>query len=584
MIRDLLQRPFRRRGFEEEPAPPAPRDRAEPASPMAGGKGDELFRLLVAGVKDYAIFMLDPDGRVATWNKGAARIKGYRADQIIGRHFSVFYPQEAIDRGWPAEELRAATERGSFEDESWRLRQDGSRFWANVVITAIHDESGRLRGFTKVTRDLTERRKAEETLRAAHAELDHRVALRTAELSETNARLRLEIDRRTAVECELRAVGDELRKRASELADADRQKNEFLAMLAHELRNPMAPIANGLEILAHTAHDAGGAATLAMMDRQMRTLVRLVDDLLDVSRIIQNRIELRRQTVDIGDVMRTAIETATPAIEAHRHEVKTTLPERRVFVTGDVVRLAQSLANLLTNAAKYSDRPSVIELEARYAYGAVKIVVRDRGIGIAPDFLPRVFDLFAQADRSLDRSRGGLGLGLTLAKRLIELHGGTLTVASAGLGQGSEFAIHLPAWVEKDDAASSDERAGIESPIGQGRRVLVVDDSTDAAESMAALIEFWGHRTRVLNGGAGVIDVVREFDPDVVLLDIGLPGVSGYELARRIRADDGGHSRVLAALTGYGRDDDRSEAEAAGFDHHLVKPIDLDHLRALLSP
>jgi PAS domain S-box-containing protein len=582
MIRDFLQRSWRRAGATPSGRLGPGRDLASAEVPAVRSAGEEQFRRLVEAVKDYAIFMLDADGRVATWNAGAERIKGYRADEIIGRHFSIFYPQESVARGWPEQELVAARERGSFEDENWRVRQDGSMFWANVVITAVYDDSGGLRGYAKVTRDLTERRRAEEELRAAHADLEQRVAQRTAELSEANSKLRLEIERRRSLESELRAVGDELRKRALELAQADRQKNEFLAMLAHELRNPMAPIANGLEILGRSASDPRSAAMTEMMRRQLDTLVRLVDDLLDVSRIVQNRIELHRERVSLDQVVQAALETVGPVIEAHGHHIRIALPEGPVAVDGDVVRLGQVLANLLLNAAKFSDRPATIELAAEYIYGSVAIHVRDQGIGIAPDLLPRVFDLFAQGDHSLDRSRGGLGIGLTLSRRLVELHGGTLTASSAGPGQGSEFVVQLPAELDGPDAEAA-APVRLETTPSKPRRVLVVDDSVDAGESTAALIRLWGHQTRVLTDAAGVLDVLRGFRPDVVLLDIGLPGIDGYDLARQIRAVDGGDRVVLAALTGYGRDEDRRLAEEAGFDHHLVKPVDIDRLEAILA-
>jgi signal transduction histidine kinase/CheY-like chemotaxis protein len=440
-----------------------------------------------------------------------------------------------------------------------------------------------LRGFAKVTRDLTERRRAEQELLAARADLERRVTERTEELTQTNAALRSEIRRRVALEDELRHVTAELRRRVAELSEADRQKNEYLAMLAHELRNPLAPIANGLQLLAVAQGQATSAPTVAMMERQLRILVRLVDDLLDLSRIMQKRIELRRRPVEVGDVVRAALETAGPVIAAHGQEVVATIGAARVAVDGDAVRLAQVLANLLVNAAKYSERPGRIEIDAQQAGGWVAIAVRDQGIGIDPGFLPHVFDLFSQADRSLDRSRGGLGVGLTLARRLVELHGGTIEASSAGLGRGSVFVVRLPVLAgESAPRPSTRERlAAVE--VAPSRRILVVDDAVDAAESTAALARIWGHETMVLHHGGEVLDAVRQFRPDAVLLDIGLPGADGYEIARQIRRLEGGGALKLLALTGYGRHEDRRQTRAAGFDHHLVKPIDADLLRGLLA-
>jgi PAS domain S-box-containing protein len=544
---------------------------------------EQLFRELVLNVKDYAIFMLDPEGYVATWNAGAERIKGYRADEIVGRHFSTFYPEEAIARDWPAQELKAASERGSFEDEGWRVRKDGTRFWANVVITALFDPQGELTGFAKVTRDLTERRKNEETLRAAHAQLERRVEERTAELSANNERLRDEIARRTELEGKLRELGQELAKQVADLGEADRRKNEFLAMLAHELRNPMAPIANGLEILSASVDGAGASFTIERMQRQMRVLVRLVEDLLDVSRIVAGRVELRRQPIELAELLKSALETAGPAIDAHGHQIAVSLPPRGVTFEGDPVRLAQAISNLLLNAAKYSEHPDRIELAGSIVEGEVEIRVRDHGIGIAPEHLRKVFDLFTQVDQSLDRTRGGLGIGLTLARRLVELHGGTLTASSEGPGRGSEFVIRLPASAAATVSAPGPSRLSGRPIAGATRRVLVVDDSVDSADSTAALLRLWGHQAMVLHSSERVLTEVAKFHPHVVLLDIGLPGKDGYQVARDLRASPEGASLVIAAVTGYGTADDRLRSEAAGFDYHFVKPIDFERLRTILS-
>ncbi|MBL8795205.1 MAG: response regulator [Planctomycetia bacterium] len=537
-------------------------------------KQREQFRLLVQSAADYAIFMLDPKGCVATWNTGAERINGYTAEEIIGRHFSTFYPQEALDRGWPAEELRRAAALGRFEDEGWRVRKDGSLLWANVIITALRDARGQLRGFSKITRDLTERKRAEESLRHAHAVLEDRVKARTAELAQANADLQAEIVERQRLE-------EELRRRLDQLAEADRHKNEFLAMLAHELRNPLAPVRNALHILKMPGADRDTAEQArGLMERQVQHLVRLVDDLLDVSRIVRGQIELRREPVELMTVVGRAVETAQPALDAHGHQLSVSLPPHPVYLDADLVRLAQVLGNLLINAAKYTPRAGRIQLSAETNADEVTLRVRDSGNGIAPELLPRVFDLFVQADRSLARSQGGLGIGLTLVKRIAEMHGGRVAAASAGPGQGSEFSVTLPILHQ---TPAVPERALSASSGPLRRRVLVVDDNVDAAESAATLLRLRGHEVRTVHDGLSVLAVARDFRPEVILLDIGLPGMTGYEVARQLRAQTEFAPLLLAAMTGYGQDEDKRLSHEAGFDLHLTKPLDPAKLEEVVS-
>ena len=544
-------------------------------------ESEERWRLMVESVRDYAIFMLDPAGHVTTWNRGAARLKGYQPDEIIGQHFSRFYPEEARARRWPEQELELATRDGRFEDEGWRLRKDGSRFWANVVITAIRDAEGRLQGFAKVTRDLTERRAAEESLRRAHTDLEQRVEERTRELAEANAALRDENERRRRLQEERERLAQQLRQRVIELDTADRHKNEFLAMLGHELRNPLAPIRTALEILKLRA--SGGQErerAQAVIDRQVQQLVRLVDDLLDVSRIMQGKIDLRREHVDLRSVVERAVETAQPTIDANGHKLVVSLPQQPVQLEVDFVRLAQALSNLLVNAAKYTERAGQIHLMATLGDHHVRIAVRDTGVGIAPELLPRIFDFFVQGSQSLERSQGGLGIGLTLVKRLVEMHGGRVTAYSAGVGQGSEFTVDLP-LPEQTNHSRAEENKRV-AHAGKRRRVLVVDDNVDAAESTAALLSIWGHEVRTVHDGSRVVEIVGEYRPEVVLLDIGLPGKNGYDVARELRELPDSPVRLLAAMTGYGQAEDRRRSEEAGFDVHLTKPLDLERLRGLL--
>jgi PAS domain S-box-containing protein len=769
----------------------------------------EQLRLLVQGTSDYAIFMLDPEGRILTWNAGAERLKGYRADEIIGQHFSRFYPPDAIARAWPQHELRVARSEGRFEDEGWRVRKDGTRFWANVVITALRDDGGHLRGFGKVTRDMTERKKAEESARRL---VEESAARRAAEenariiqmqreaLSQSEQRTRIvlesitdaffavdrdwrftyvnpqaerlldrkpgdllgqdmwevypgligsefelayrrvaaervtlwvtafypdherwyevhvypatdgisiyfqdvserkraeaEVDRLTqAAEQQRRifetalsnsadfnyvfdlqgrfayvnkpllalwgknlqeAVGksffdldypfdlatrlqrqiqevietqqpvrDETpytsssgerqyeyifvpvlgatgiveavagstrditdRKRVeAELRNADRRKDEFLATLAHELRNPLAPIRNSLQILKMPRVDAATAQqTREMMERQVHHLVRLVDDLLDVSRVMRGKIELRKERVELATVVARAVEIAQPLIEVQGHQLDLSFPSDSLLLDADPVRLAQVVGNLLTNAAKYTEANGRIWLTADRENDRAVLRIRDNGIGIAPDMLPHIFELFVQVDHVATRSQGGLGIGLTLVKNLVEKHGGTVEASSAGLGKGCEFIIRLPLISQK--CGGPNERANElqhQEPLSSGKRLLVVDDNQDAALSLATLMRLQGHEVRVAHDGTSALEVATSYRPDMVLLDIGMPGMDGYEVARRMRQLPGLQKIVLAALTGWGQHKDRRRTAEAGFDYHLVKPVEPKCLESLLA-
>jgi PAS domain S-box-containing protein len=545
------------------------------------------FDRLVAGVQDYAIFLLDVTGRVASWNAGAERMKGYSAHEIIGEHFSRFYPQDAIDSRWPEQELQWAAQNGRFEDEGWRLRKDGTRFWANVVITAVRDEHRQLQGFLKITRDLTERKRSEEALRQSeddlrrlHQELEDRVRRRTAELTEANQALLAENERRRAVEAERSQLELELRRRVDELGAADRHKNEFLAMLGHELRNPLAPIRNTLALLRARVTPEVQDRALEVAERQVEHLRRLVDDLLDVSRIMQGKVEVRRERIELAAVVARAVETAQPLLDAGGHQLRVDLPAAPLWLEGDVVRLGQVLSNLLSNAAKYSEKAGPIDLEAKAEGEQAVIRVRDRGIGIPPELLPRIFDFFVQGQRSLARSQGGLGIGLTLVKRLTEMHGGSVEAHSAGAGKGTEITVRLPLA----EASQAVESAAADAEVRtMGRRVLVVDDNVDAADSTVALLELWGHRARAVYDGPAALVAAREDRPDVVLLDIGLPGMSGYEVARALRMFEESRGALIAAMTGYGQDEDRRRAAEAGFDLHLTKPLDPAGLRRIVD-
>jgi signal transduction histidine kinase/ActR/RegA family two-component response regulator len=371
-------------------------------------------------------------------------------------------------------------------------------------------------------------------------------------------------------------------RQAAALREADRRKDEFLAMLAHELRNPLAPIRNGLQVLRLADGDRSVVNRIRdMMDRQVQHLSRLVDDLLDVSRITRGKAELRTEAVDLNDVLARAVEAVRPLLDARRHRLTVSQPGRPVWVSADPTRLIQVVGNLLNNAAKYSEESAQIALALEEDGGRAVVRVRDTGVGIPPDMLPKVFDLFTQVDRTVDRSQGGLGIGLTLVRTLVEMHGGTVEASSDGIGTGSEFVVRLPAL-----PAGAVGRAGSGAEAGAppaAYRVLVVDDNPDARDSLAELLRLTGHEVRTAPTGPKAIEVARAWRPDVALLDLGLPGMDGYEVARVLRAEPFGGSLLLVALTGYGQDEDRRRTQEVGFDHHLTKPADPHGLARLLA-
>jgi PAS domain S-box-containing protein len=381
---------------------------------------------------------------------------------------------------------------------------------------------------------------------------------------------------------ERKRLEDSLRRLAADLSDADRRKNEFLAMLAHELRNPLAPISNAARALrlAGDASDAQRSAS-EVVERQIGQLTRLVDDLLDMSRITRGKIELRKERTELGPVVHQAVEAARAQYGSMNQELVVTIPAQALYVDADPARLAQVVGNLLNNACKFTDEGGRITLSVADESGQALIRVRDTGIGIAAGDLPRLFDMFVQVDSSLERSRDGLGIGLTLVKTLAEMHGGTVDVHSDGLGCGSEFVVRLPLSVDIPRVLST---PAITEPAATARRrILIVDDSDDGAESLAMLLEFAGHETHKAYDGLEAIEAARRLRPDAVLLDIGLPRLNGYEACRRMRQEPWGKELVLVALTGWGQEEDRRESRNAGFDAHMVKPVDHDALLQFLA-
>jgi PAS domain S-box-containing protein len=573
-------------------------------------QSEEQYRLLVESAQDYAIFTLDPRGCVVTWNSGGERITGYSPEEIIGREGAILFTPEDRARGVPEQEIRTAAAHGRAEDERWHIRKDGTRFFASGVVMALAD--GEMRGFAKVMRDITERKRMEE----------------------------------------------ELRERADALAEADRRKDQFLAMLAHELRNPLAPILSAVALMRslgpqdETLHRARDA-----VDRQVHHLARLVDDLLDVSRITQGKITLQKQIVDLRTVVACAVQTSRPFIEARQHQFTVSMPQEPVELEADPTRLEQVLSNLLSNAAKYTDPGGhiwlTVEVEGSWLRvegpegsepstlnpqpSTAVVRVRDTGIGIPAEMLPSIFDIFMQIDPSLDRSQGGLGLGLTLVRDLVEMHGGAVQAFSEGPGKGAEFTVRLPiadcglriadwnaspsspkrvpaAPPDLSEPASGSTAAteprspaveeGFPNPplakqssafripqlqdphsafrIPQSRRVLVVDDNRDAAETMADLLRLWGYEVRLAHHGQAALRTAKEYCPEIVLLDIGLPGMDGFGVATALRQDPATASARIIAITGYGQEEHHRSSREAGFDFHLTKPVDPEALQALL--
>jgi PAS domain S-box-containing protein len=372
-------------------------------------------------------------------------------------------------------------------------------------------------------------------------------------------------------------------RREEALRTADRRKDEFLATLAHELRNPLAPICMGLELMEHGVNSNGADEVRAMMERQSNHMVRLIDDLLDVSRITRGKLELRRCPVELSEVVRNAVDAARPTIEDARHRLTVSLPERPVLLYADPNRLTQVVSNLLNNAAKYTPAGGRIELAAGEGTGQVVITVSDSGVGISPDVRESIFDMFTQVRGDLESGHKGLGIGLTLVKRLVELHGGTVDVESDGKNQGSRFRVRLPSMPQSSSPKPSADHATHNPRAATRQRVLVVDDNSDALKTLSMLVKLMGHEVCEAHDGVAAVALAEQYLPDVVLMDIGMPNLNGYDAARQIRDQPWGRDMILIATTGWGQDDDRRRTKDAGFDHHLVKPIDHTKLGELLD-
>jgi len=778
----------RRRELEHEIAQ---RKRVEQALREA----EEYLRLMVESVKDFAIFTVDPQGRIVSWNPGAERLFGYPEPEILGQHLAMLFTPEDRAGGMPEQEIATAAAKGRSSDERWHQCKDGSRFFASGVLTPMFDEENRLRGYTKIARDITERKQAEEAVRESavrlkaivdtavdgiitidergivesmnpaaerifgytHQEVvgknvamlmadpergDHdqylENYLRTGQqriigtirevrgrrndgsifpmelaVSETRLGLRriftgivrditelkkaalerlqllteLQAERallnslldnapvgsgffdhelrylrlnpalaemnglpleahlgRTLAEVlpdlspevgdsfrhvlltgesivnkEVRGISprapgeqrywlcnfypvklpdgtmlgagvvvtdiDDRKRMEEALKDADQRKDQFLAMLAHELRNPLAPISNAVQIMQVEGPNGPSFQwSTAVIEDQIRHMSRMVDDLLDVSRITRGKVDLQKERVQLADVIELAVEASRPLIDDYQHQLTVTLPTEPVMLEVDPARMAQVLSNLLNNAAKYTDPGGEISLTAETFGDQVAIRVRDNGIGMPADIVPRVFDLFAQGDQTLSRSRGGLGIGLTLVRSLVELHDGEVTAHSKGSGQGSEFVVRLPVAATSSRRSPGAPQADRAPDLSLPRqKILVVDDNRSNAQSLEVLLRALGQEVYTAFDGLTALEMARTHHPEVVLLDIGLPLLDGYEVARRCRQEPGLEQLTLVALTGYGKDTDRRRSQEAGFDAHLVKPVSREDLHLLLT-
>ena len=515
-------------------------------------QSEEMFRLLVQSVKDYAIFLLDPTGHIVTWNEGAHRLKGWEHDEIVGRHFSTFYPEADRKAGKPEWVLEQATKNGSVEDEGWRVRKDGSRFWANVVITAVFDEHQNLRGFAKVTRDFTDRVEKEEAQRAL--------------IEQREARLQAEEERRHA----------EASYRVAE--EANRAKDEFLMTLSHELRTPMTAILGWTRLLPTLSpNDASFRDAIASIARGAQLQARLIDDVLDVSRIMSGKLRMNLENVDIAKLLNASIDAVRSSADAKQITISTSYAPDLGALVADSTRLHQVVWNLLTNAVKFTPKGGTIEVSARRTSSHVQIAVHDTGEGIEPTFLPHIFEPFRQAENPSTRVHGGLGLGLSIVRYLVEAHGGTVSAESAGRGSGSTFTITLPIAALRTspsplDATGADDTLPEPEQRLRGIRVLVVDDDREARQLIRAVLRQAGAEVMAADSAQGALEQLGLREADVMVTDIAMPQMDGYSLIRKVREEKRHDRMKIAVLSAFPAGS--KPIQRSGFDEYLSKPID----------
>jgi PAS domain S-box-containing protein len=503
-------------------------------SEIALRESEERFRRM-ADHAPVMIWVTETDGHCSFLGKTWYDFTGRSPEESLGfRWIEAMHPD---DRPASRATFLAANERHDAFRHEYRLRhKEGAYHWVIDAAVPRFGDDGRFLGYIGSVFDITDRKKVEEALRASQGAL----------------------------------------------LEADRRKDEFLALLAHELRNPLAPIRTGLELMRLAGDDRSVVEEVRLtLDRQSHQMVRLIDDLLDVSRITRGTVELRKGRVELAQVLESAVETARPVVEELGHTLNIRLPQRPVVLEADGTRLAQVVSNLLNNAAKYMPRGGSIDLSAERHGTTAVISVKDCGIGIPPEMLDRIFDMFIQVDDSLERTHGGLGIGLTLVKRLVEMHGGTVEARSDGPDRGSEFIVRLPIVLGPLRESSDANGEGVAS-AGR-RRILVVDDNENAAQMLGMLLKALGNEVRTAFDGLAALEMAAQFRPDVVLLDIGMPKLDGYETARRMRQEPWGRTMILAALTGWGQEEDKRRTREAGFDHHFVKPVEPAILQKFLA-
>jgi PAS domain S-box-containing protein len=503
---------------------------------------EERFRLLVDGIRDHALFLMDAEGNVTSWNSGAELIKGWSAHEILGRHYETFFVAEDRDAGIPALNLARAVEDGRAEIEGWRVRKDGSRFYAEASLWPLYRRDGTLRGFAKVTHDLTERRRGEDSARLLQAE---------------------------------RAAREAAERAKEHLREADRRKSDFLAVLSHELRNPLSAIALGIDVVDRAYQGPpAGKESVAAIRRQVDHLTRLVEDLLDLNRIERGKVSLRSVRLDLVEVVHQTADDMRAAFAAAEVQFSVRLATERLWVQGDPARLTQVVTNLLHNALKFTSAGGTVALELRRIDQNAEITVRDSGIGMEPELIARMFEPFAQGEPSL-RGSGGLGLGLALIKAITELHRGAVSAHSDGLGTGSEFSVRLGLMPAPSDATLPPP-ASVEAV----RRVLLIEDNDDVGQLLVNALTSRGHTVRLARTGHDGVAMAREMRPEVVVCDLGLPDMDGHDVARAMRADPALRDARLIALSGFAQPEDRRRAKDAGFDVHLAKPASI---RAIVS-
>jgi PAS domain S-box-containing protein len=522
----------------------------------------ERSRLLIEGVEDYSILMLDSQGRVISWNSGAERLTGFKEHEILGSDISVFFTPEAIEKGMPRHGLEIAAATGRCEEEGWRIRKDGPRYWASVITTALWDESGRLRGFAKVTHDITRRKEAEEE------------------------RERLLSQEKAARE---------------EAESAGRLKDEFLATLSHELRTPLTSILGWARLGASgSVSDHQTRQAMEVIAESASAQARLIDDILDMSRIVTGRLQLDTQPVEVGIVLQDVVDVLRPSAETKRVALNVVGDAKGEIVLGDAGRLRQAIWNLLSNAVKFSNECGLVEARLARAENQIEITVSDTGVGIDPQFMPYLFERFRQADGATTREHGGLGIGLAIARHIVEMHGGDISASSPGKDQGATFKIRLPLISKApasqppaaehrrtapDGAQEKARMAAEERQRLDGLRILLVEDNPDILETLRSIFNERGAEVITATSASEAMDQLEQRKPDALVSDVAMPDQDGYELIRNVRereAELGGGIPAIA-ITGCSSAGDRVRALSSGFQMHIAKPVDPEELIAVVA-